>query len=425
MNAIIITVGDEILIGQVVDTNSAWIGQQLSECGIRVQKIISLSDDAQEIISALNETVEEAGIILITGGLGPTKDDITKKSIADFLGVDMFFHEPTFKRIKKIFERIGRPMSPLHNDQCMMPVGVEILKNSMGTAPGMLFKYNSTRIISMPGVPYEMKAIMEEQVLPMLKTESKISIIHKTILTAGVGETMIENAISDIVSDFPECIKIAYLPAIGQVRLRLTGHNENKEYISQLVQEYTEKILEKISDWVYGYGDSSLENEILKLSKERNIKICTAESCTGGSVAAKLVSVPGSSSYFQGGIVAYSNEIKEQVLHVNHNTLSTYGAVSEETVKEMVDGALVAMNANIAVAISGIAGPDGGSPEKPVGTIWICVGDRNSKVTFLLKAGKDRTRNIESATYYALNQLRKFIMSLDKLSIDIEPKSHS
>jgi len=420
MNAIIITVGDEILIGQVVDTNSAWIGQRLSECGIHVQKIVSLSDDAQEIITSLKQSVEDAEIIFMTGGLGPTKDDITKKSIAEFLGVEMFFHQPTFDRIVKIFERIGRPMSPLHHDQCLMPVGVQILRNSMGTAPGMLFIHNGTRIFSMPGVPYEMKAIMEEEILPQLKAESKIAIIHNTILTAGVGETTIENEISDIISDFPDCLKIAYLPAIGQVRLRLTAHSDDKEYIIKLVHEYTAKIVEKISDWVYGFGDSSLEKEILKLSKERNIKVCTAESCTGGNVAAQLVSVSGSSVYFQGGVVAYSNDIKEQVLHVSTETLSKYGAVSEETVKEMVDGALRVMKADIAVAISGIAGPDGGSLEKPVGTIWICVGDKYSKVSYLLKAGKDRTRNIESATFYALNQLRKFILSKEESSIDIK-----
>lgn len=412
MQAAIITVGDEILIGQVIDTNSAYLGQKLSEIGIQLKKTFSVGDQHNEIILGLSQALNEADIVFMTGGLGPTKDDITKKAIADFLGVELFFHQETFDRIKGIFERMGRPMSPLHNDQCLMPQGVQILKNSMGTAPGMLFYHQGKRIISMPGVPYEMKSIMEEVVIPILMAESINVIIHKTILTCGVGETTIENKISDIVTAFPPNIKIAYLPALAQVRLRISGTGQNESELQQLITHYTTLISDRISDVIYGYGETSLEKEIYNLSFEKGLKIGTAESCTGGLIASKLVSVPGSSAYFMGSIVAYSNDIKTNILKVKNETLNIHGAVSEETVKEMVDGAIDILNVDIAVAVSGIAGPDGGTLEKPVGTIWICAGSRQNKVTYLLKAGKDRLKNIEIASIYALNLLRKFLLEV-------------
>ena len=412
MQAAIITVGDEILIGQVIDTNSAYLGQKLSEIGIQLKKTFSVGDQHNEIILGLSQALNEADIVFMTGGLGPTKDDITKKAIADFLGVELFFHQETFDRIKGIFERMGRPMSPLHNDQCLMPQGVQILKNSMGTAPGMLFYHQGKRIISMPGVPYEMKSIMEEVVIPILMAESINFIIHKTILTCGVGETTIENKISDIVSTFPPNIKIAYLPALAQVRLRISGTGQNESELQHMVTHYTTLISDRISDVIYGYGDTSLEKEIYNLSFEKGLKIGTAESCTGGLISSKLVSIPGSSAYFMGSIVAYSNDIKTNILKVKNETLNIHGAVSEETVKEMVDGAIDILNVDIAVAVSGIAGPDGGTLEKPVGTIWICAGSRQNKVIYLLKAGKDRLKNIEIASIYALNLLRKFLLEV-------------
>lgn len=412
MQAAIITVGDEILIGQVIDTNSAYLGQKLSEIGIQLKKTFSVGDQHNEIILGLSQALIEADIVFMTGGLGPTKDDITKKAIADFLGVDLFFHQETFDRIKRIFERMERPMSPSHNDQCLMPKGVQILKNSMGTAPGMLFYHQGKRIISMPGVPYEMKSIMEEVVIPILMAESPNVIIHKTILTCGVGETTIENKISDIVTAFPPNIKIAYLPALAQVRLRISGTGQNESELQHLVTHYTTLISDRISDVIYGYEDTSLEKEIYNLSLEKRLKIGTAESCTGGLISSKLVSIPGSSAYFMGCIVAYSNDIKTNILKVKNETLNIHGAVSEETVKEMVDGAIDILNVDIAVAVSGIAGPDGGTLEKPVGTIWICAGSRQNKVTYLLKAGKDRLKNIEIASIYALNLLRKFLLEV-------------
>ncbi len=409
MNASIITIGDEILIGQVIDTNSAWLGQQLSDIGIAVKKIWSVSDIHDQITLALQQALDETDILFITGGLGPTKDDITKKAIADFLGVDMYFDQPTFVRIQKIFEKIGRIMSPNHHDQCLMPIGVELLHNSMGTAPGMLFKHNNKWIISLPGVPYEMKAIMSEEVLPMLAEKSDYHIYHKTIMTACTGETMIETAISDILGEMPENIKIAYLPSIASVRLRLSSSGKNREVLIHEVENYAEKISDKLGEIVFGFGDTSLEKEICKICIEKKLKVSTAESCTGGAIAARLVTVPGSSSYFIGGVIAYNNTLKQNLLSVKNETLHLHGAVSEQTVIEMVKGANHIMDTDICVAISGIAGPDGGTEEKPVGTIWICVGNKFENFSYLLKAGKDRTKNIETATIYALDLLRKFI----------------
>ena len=410
MRASIITVGDEILIGQVIDSNSAWLGQKLSEIGISVRKIWSVADESGQIILGMKQALEETDILFMTGGLGPTKDDITKKAIADFLGRDMYFDEPTFERIKSIFEKLGRSMSPSHHDQCMMPNGVEILYNSMGTAPGMLFRHDGKIIISMPGVPYEMKAIMSEIVLPMIKSTSSIKISHKTILTACTGETTIENMIKDIVTSMPPYIKVAYLPAIASVRLRLSGTGSNETELNDEIQHYTQLISQKLGNIVYGYDDSSLEQEILKLAIQKNIKISTAESCTGGAIASRLVTVPGSSAYFMGSIVAYDNTVKHNLLQVPEDTLFRFGAVSEETAKAMVIGANHALQSDVSIGVTGIAGPDGGSPEKPVGHIWICVGNKDIQESFLLKAGKNRLKNIETATFYALDMLRKFIL---------------
>ena len=411
MLAAVLTVGDEILIGQVVDTNSAWLGQHLSEIGISVKKSWSVADTHEEITLGLVQALDEADIVFMTGGLGPTKDDMTKKAIADFLGVSMYFHQDTYDRIKRIFDRLGRTMSPAHDDQCLMPVGAQILINSMGTAPGMLFKHNEKIIISMPGVPYEMKAIMTEEVLPMLSAQVDTAIVHKTILTSGTGETQIENKLSDIIANFPPYLKIAYLPSLAQVRLRLSAAGNDKSLLQATVDNFSDQISEKLNDIIYGYGDTSLEKEIALLCIQKNIKIGMAESCTGGHISSKIVSVPGSSTYFEGSIVSYSYDSKVKLLQVDPDTLATYGAVSEETVKEMVDGALNVLNVDVALSVSGIAGPDGGTTDKPVGSIWICVGNRQRKVTYLLKAGKDRSKNIEIASIYALNLLRKFILA--------------
>lgn len=410
MKACLIIIGDEILIGQIIDTNSGWIAQQLSTLGIPVVKILSVKDEHSHIIEAIEQALSVADVVFMTGGLGPTKDDVTKIALAEFMGVGMYFDQAVYDRIEHMFKKLGRTLSDRHRNQCLMPEGVELIRNSMGTAPGMLFRKGSKMIISMPGVPYEMKAIMTEYVLDMLKIKTDQKLFHYTIHTACTGETIIENLISSIVETLPDNIKIAYLPSISAVKLRLTGEGKQSDRLEEEVLAYAENIVETLGDIVYGYNETSIENELMQLCVQKNIRVATAESCTGGAVAARIVSLSGSSSYFNGSIVAYSNEIKDKVLGVKKETLKKYGAVSEYTVIEMVDGVLNLLDADVAVAVSGVAGPEGGTIDHPVGYIWLCVGTKTKKETFLLKSGKYRDKNIEASVMYALDLMRRFVI---------------
>jgi nicotinamide-nucleotide amidase len=410
MRASIITIGDEILIGQVIDTNSAWIGQKLSDIGVALEKRYAVGDDHAHIMNTLNEAVDISDIVILTGGLGPTKDDITKKALAEFMGVGMYFDHEVWERIVRIFDKLERPVSESHKEQSFMPEGVQLLRNSMGTAPGMLFHHKDTYIVSLPGVPYEMKAIMEEEIFPWLRSLTSHNIVHKTLMTCGAGETVIENEIQDIVNHLPDHIKVAYLPGLGVVRVRLTIKGEkSRELLSAELERYLSPIENKLSDYIYGYDDKSLEEYIHDLCLQKKITIATAESCTGGNVASRIIRIPGSSGYFNGSIIAYSNDMKIKMLKVPQEILTKHGAVSEQAVMAMVDGAISQLNVHVAVATSGIAGPDGGTVEKPVGTIWICAGNATEKKSLLLKAGKNREKNIELASTYALNMLRKMI----------------
>ncbi len=408
--AVILTIGDELLIGQTIDTNSAWIGEKLNGLGIEIVEKIAISDTEAGIISGLKRAIEKADIILVTGGLGPTKDDITKKVLADYFGMGMRFDDPTYKRIKNLFARWGRSTTEAHKEQCFMPDGATLLENKMGTAPGMLFDYDEKKIISMPGIPYEMKYIMENSVLPLLKESSDNQVIfHHTILTAGEGESRIADKIESVINRFPEHISIAYLPNLGSVKLRLTAIGENEKEVEGEVHSFSKEIENILGDLVYGYGKETLSGKIGSIALEKGLKIGTAESCTGGMVSSKIVQTPGSSAYFQGSVITYSNELKNKILGVKMDTLERYGAVSEQTVKEMVFGANNYLGVDVSVAISGIAGPSGGSKEKPVGTIWIACGNVSKIDTLKLLAGKNRQKNIEYASNYALNVLRKFL----------------
>lgn len=413
MNAQIITIGDEILIGQVIDTNSAWMGQQLNMQGIRIEKIVSISDTHEAITTAVDRAFAEADVILITGGLGPTKDDITKKALADYFGVDMYFSESTFNRIQRLFQKFNRSMTEAHKEQCYMPKNADLMMNKMGTAPGMWFEKDGKILVSMPGVPYEMKYLMEFEVLPRLKKEFPSKpIAHRTILTVGEGESRIADQIHDFVEALPENIKIAYLPGLGQVRLRLTGTGDDEDVLNDLLDEQVEVLKKIIPQFIFGYEKEKLEEVVGRILKEKKKTICTAESCTGGFLAHKITSISGSSAYFMGSVIAYDNAVKMNQLQVNPTTLETHGAVSEATVKEMVTGALDLLKTDIAISISGIAGPGGGTPEKPVGTVWIAIGDKNKTQTYQLNLWKDRMKNIEYASVVALNVIRKFLLEL-------------
>lgn len=410
MKATLVTIGDEILIGQIVDTNSAWIGNQLNDIGIDVIEILSVNDSRDGILSGLERACTLADLILVTGGLGPTKDDITKSVLAEFMDDELVFSEENFSLITKLFERRNITITAAHREQCFLPSKAKLIENKMGTAPGMLLNKYGKTIISMPGVPYEMKYIMEHGVIPMFKDKSNEVIIHRTIRTAGMGESNISVKIEDIVASFHASIKVAYLPSLGNVRLRLTARGNDRNMLNHEIRKAEESIVQRIQTLVYGYGTTKLEEALGEVANAKGVQLTFAESCTGGHVAHKVTSVSGSSAYFKGGIVAYSNELKQQLLGVSSETLKAHGAVSEQTVLEMLSGLLKLTNSDVGAAISGIAGPTGGSPQKPVGTIWIAYGSIDQPKTLKLLLGKDRIKNIEYATTVVLNMVRKFIM---------------
>ncbi len=411
MKAAILTVGDEILIGQIVDTNSAWIGQQLNLIGAEVVQITSVGDDYTDIQRELQIALDQADVVLLTGGLGPTKDDITKKALADFFGVALVFHDPTYARIRKLFERWGRKTTEAHRLQAYTPANAELLHNKMGTAPGMYFQHGEKIVVSMPGVPYEMKYLMENEVIPRLRATFPSSpIAHRTILTVGEGESAIAERIAEYEARLPRHIKLAYLPNLGVVRLRLSGRGSEAKQLEAELDAKALELSDQLHDIVFGREKIRLEEAVGNMLQERGLTLGTAESCTGGYVAHRITTIAGSSAYFMGSVVTYSNALKERLLGVKPETLQTYGAVSEATVREMATGALELLATDLAVAISGIAGPGGGTPEKPVGTIWMAVVDGERTETFLLRAGKDREKNIQFAGVHALNQVRKFVL---------------
>lgn len=412
MKASIVSIGDEILVGQIIDTNSAWIANALKIEGVSVEEICSISDSEIEIINSLDRLFQKVDLVITTGGLGPTKDDITKKAIAKFLGVAMIYDSDLFGLITKIFERYGRQTTEAHKEQCYMPKDVIKLENQMGTAPGMLFNIKGKYLLSMPGVPYEMKWIFEKSFLDAhLRTwGNKERIANMTLHTIGRGETTIEEEISDVVDNFPENISIAYLPSLGKVRLRLTARGENQNVLVEQLSLESSKIKTILGDLIFGEDEDTLESTVIDLYKSKGLKISTAESCTGGTISKRLTSISGSSSVYIGGIVAYANSIKEQILGVDKDILENYGAVSEQTVKSMVIGAINMTSSDVAIAVSGIAGPTGGSPEKPVGTIWLACGSKDSIHTRKLQLSKDRIKNIEYSTNVAMDMLRKYAL---------------
>lgn len=413
MKATILTIGDEILIGQIIDTNAAWMSQKLTALGISVIERITVSDEHQPIVKGIEYCLSKSDIVLMTGGLGPTKDDITKLAIADYLGVDMEFHEAVFDRIKAIFAPRNIPLTDAHKDQCYLPGKVEVLTNSMGTAPGMLWNHNGKQIVSMPGVPYEMKAIMTEHLLPKLAQRSDRKVIlHKTIMTAGMGESSIADKIDDIVEAFDKEVSIAYLPGLSQVRLRITAKGDDESILQAKLDKAIADVSERVKDLVYGYDEITLQEALQQMCIEKGLTVGTAESCTGGHLSHLITSISGSSAYYQGSAITYSNTLKTKLLGVKEETLKAHGAVSEQVVEEMVKGALSLLDVDVAVALSGVAGPTGGSEEKPVGTVCIAVGLHGVVNTRTILASKDRTKNIAYASNQALNMLRKYVLQM-------------
>ncbi|MEZ4966554.1 MAG: CinA family nicotinamide mononucleotide deamidase-related protein [Saprospiraceae bacterium] len=417
MTVHLLTIGDEILIGQIVDTNSAWMSRALLLQGFIVSGKSSVGDTREGIVAGIEHAMASADIVIMTGGLGPTKDDITKKTLAELFGSGMSFHQETFDRITAFFARIGRETPPAMRDQATLPDQAELLPNKMGQAPGMWFERDGKVVISLPGVPFEMEYLMTHEVLPRLKARFPGQpVAHRTLATAGEGESNIARRIEAFEDALPPHIKLAYLPSLGQVRLRLTGVWEGAvelnaaERLNAELEAKKSELEALIPDLVYGYEEETLQQALGKILLAQGKQLGTAESCTGGYVAHLITTVPGASAYFPGTVVPYSYEMKTKLLGVNPDTLTQYGAVSEETVREMALGALDTLGVDVSIAISGIAGPDGGTPDKPVGTVWMAVSDGQRTITARHFFGRDRLKNIQLTGSYALNMARRFLL---------------
>ncbi len=410
--ATIITIGDELLIGQVIDTNSAWIAQQLNQNGIALKKRVAVGDSAAEISNALEIESRDTDIILLTGGLGPTSDDITKPVLCEYFGGKMIVNEDALRNVKYLFEKIfKRPVSGVNLRQAEVPDVCEVIQNKRGSAPGMIFYKNNVIFISMPGVPYEMKGMVVDSVIPLLKEKYMLpAISHKTILTAGIGESALAEVIKDFELALPFEIKLAYLPNYGMVRLRLSTSGFEKEKVAETLDSYFRELKTLVKDYIVTDVDDSMPVIVGKLLKAQGKTVSTAESCTGGYIAHLITSIEGSSAYYEGSIISYSYGIKEKLLSVKKSTLENYGAVSKETVEEMLSGLLEKLGTDYGVAVSGIMGPGGGTVEKPVGTVWIAVGNNKKSNCQKIKLRFNRERNIEVTGMMALNLLRKFIV---------------
>jgi len=410
--ASIITIGDELLIGQVVDTNSAWMAQELNKWGIRVKRRVAVGDVWDEIWQALDEEKKQTDIILITGGLGPTADDITKPLLCKYFNGSMIVDEGARQNVINIFTRLNRPMIERNLKQAEVPDVCTVIPNKRGTAPGMWFEKDGKVFVSMPGVPHEMKGMMETDVIPMLLGKFRFpAIIHRTLLTAGVGESFLAEHIKDFEASLPEHIRLAYLPNYGMVRLRLTATGAEKEQTERDVQTRFETLQSLVKEYMVTNEDEPIEKTTGRILEANKKTMCTAESCTGGYIAHLITSIPGSSAFYKGSVVSYANEIKKDLLGVEAETLQRVGAVSEEVVIQMAKGALAAMKTDYAIAVSGIMGPDGGSAEKPVGTVWVAIGSNQKVEAHKLSFRFDRMRNIQLTTANALNLLRKFILA--------------
>ena len=409
MFAEIITIGDELLIGQVTDTNSAWMGRELNKVGIEVIRVVSVRDRADEIIEAVDASMKRANIVLVTGGLGPTKDDITKQTLCKYFGTRLIFSEAVFENVKRVLA--GKiPMNALNKSQAMVPEDCIVINNRVGSASVSWFEKDGKVLVSMPGVPQEMTTVMSEEVIPRLCAKFRAdAIIHRTFTVQNYPESVLAEKLESWEMALPACLKLAYLPKPGLIRLRLTGRGQNRSEVEACVNTESAKLEAILGEDILDEEDTPIEILIGELLKKKNLTLSTAESCTGGSIAARITSVAGSSEYFKGSIVAYANEVKTELLGVSMETLEKRGAVSEETVIEMVKGAMKALKTDCAVATSGIAGPSGGTEEKPVGTVWIAAAYKSEICTMKQETNRGREMNVERASNNALLLLRKLV----------------
>lgn len=412
MLAEIISIGDELLIGQVINTNASWMAEQLNLSGIKVLQITAIGDEHQQIISTLDDAANRADVIIMTGGLGPTKDDITKQTLCQYFNTELVFNQEAYNNIEQLFRKRHFKLTAPNRKQAEVPANCTPFKNDEGSAPGMWFEKKDKIFISLPGVPFEMKSMMLNYVIPDIQKRFKTpAIFHKTVLTSGLGESWLADKIEPWASQLPENIKLAYLPQPGLVRLRLSAFGPDKQLLEKIVIEEIEKLKIYIDEFIFGYDLDTLEHIVGEQLRVKNQTVATAESCTGGYIAHLFTSVAGSSDYFKGSIIAYSNEIKHTVLNVSDKNLTESGAVSEAVVKEMAMGVRKKLGVDFAIATSGIAGPDGGTDEKPVGTTWIALATPEKTIAKLFHLGEHRQRNIRRTSLIALNLLRLELLS--------------
>ncbi len=404
----VITIGDEILYGQITDTNTQWISAELDKVGIRTVRKSSVGDREDRILEILREAESRADVILMTGGLGPTKDDITKKTLAKYFGSQLVINEEALRDVAEIFSRRGFELTELNRQQAALPDNATFISNKVGTAPGMWFEKDGKVFVSMPGVPHEMKWLMENAILQKLQRHFSTPVIyHRMIKTVGIGESFLADKIEEWEDSLPPHIRLAYLPGMGQVKLRLTATGDRLAVLEGEVQAQIDRLLQIVPEYVYGYDKDELETVVGRMLLERGMTLAVAESCTGGYLGHAITRIPGSSRYFTGGIIAYDNRVKVEQLNVSPETLEKFGAVSEQTVREMAENVRKKLNTSIGVATSGVAGPDGGTEEKPVGTVWMACADGTNTFAKKLQLFKDREINIKFASLWVLNAIRQ------------------
>lgn len=412
IKAKIITIGDELLIGQVINTNAAWLGEILNANGIELISVLTIGDRENEITQALNLCSQDTDIVLITGGLGPTADDITKPTLCKFFGTKLVLNEDALDNISKIFALRGYPMTERNRLQAMIPEKCTYIRNAYGTAPCMWFEKNNVVYISMPGVPFEMKSVFAESILPKLLNRFVTTPYAKrNIMTTGIGESFLADKIKDWESALPDFMSLAYLPQYGMVRLRLSGRHPDKDFLNNALDAEIGKLVPLIRDFIFSFEDEPIEKVVVHQFTKHVKTIATAESCTGGNIAHLITSVPGSSAVFNGSVVSYATKIKAKVLGVSQADIDKHTVVSQQVAEQMAQGARKILEADYAVATTGIAGPDGGTNENPVGTIWIAVATPTKTVSKLYNFGKNRENNISRASITALEMLRQQLMS--------------
>lgn len=408
--AVVISIGDEILYGQTLDTNAHWISGELDRAGIQVDQRLTIGDRKEEILSSLQNAEKRADIILITGGLGPTSDDLTKPCLLEYFQTDLIRDKEVLSHIIELFTTRGREVTEVNKAQADIPANSEAVPNSLGTAPGIWIERNGKVFVSMPGVPYEMQRMMTDTIIPKLKDKYvKGGVFHRMIRTIGIPESTLADIIQDWERSLPKEIKLAYLPTKGSVKLRLTAKGEGKDRLHQMMQVEIDKVLPSISRYVYGFDDEEIEEAIGRMLLEKKMTLAIAESCTGGFLSHKITSVPGSSQWFQGSFVPYSNKLKNEQLRVPEEILKTHGAVSEPVVISLAENVRKSFGTNVGISISGIAGPGGGTEEKPVGTVWIGYADDKRTVAKKFLFVKDRSLNIEYTATAALNMIRIYL----------------